>query len=93
MNRLASLLLALLLPACATGGTSPKQVASLQTGMTLQQVNSLLGKPYHVSNQGALIIYDYVFNQGQPTASSYYVIIGRDGLVRSFGPNSSRGPE
>ncbi|HEY3898552.1 MAG TPA: outer membrane protein assembly factor BamE [Chthoniobacter sp.] len=93
MNRLASLFLALLLTACATGGTGPRQVAHLQVGMTLQQVNSLLGKPFHVTNQGALTVYDYVFNQGQPTASSYYVIIGRDGLVRSFGPNSDRGPE
>jgi outer membrane protein assembly factor BamE (lipoprotein component of BamABCDE complex) len=93
MKRFASLLLALLLTACATGGPSPKQVARLQDGMTLQQVNSLLGKPYRVTNQGALTTYDYVFNQGQPTACSYYVIIGRDGLVRSFGPNSGRGPD
>ena len=93
MKRSAPLLLALLLTACATGGTSPRQVARLQTGMTLQQVNSLLGKPYRETNQGALAVYDYVFNPGQPTASSYYVIIGRDGLVRSFGQNSGRGPE
>jgi outer membrane protein assembly factor BamE (lipoprotein component of BamABCDE complex) len=93
MNRFASLFLALLLAACATGGTSPRQVAQLQVGMTLQQVNSLLGKPYHVTNQGALNVYDYVFNQGQPTACSYYVVVGRDGLVRSFGQNSGRGPE
>ena len=92
MNRITSLLFALLLTACATGGTSPKQVARLQDGMTLQQVNSLLGKPYHVASTGAFTTYDYVFNQGQPTACSYYVIIGRDGLVRSFGQNSSRGP-
>jgi outer membrane protein assembly factor BamE (lipoprotein component of BamABCDE complex) len=93
MNRFAPLFLALVLSACATSATSPKQVARLQDGMTLQQVNALLGKPYHVRNEGALTTYDYVFNQGQPTASSYYVIIGRDGLVRSFGPNSGRGPE
>jgi len=87
MNRFALLFLAILLAGCATGGSVPERVANLHQGMTLAQVNALLGKPHNVTHQGALTVYDYVFNQGQPTATSYYVIVGEDGTVRSYGPN------
>ena len=92
MNRLA-LLLALLLVGCASNDSVPRRVALLHVGMTLQEVNDLLGKPRSVSNTGALRVYEYAFTQpaalhnDSPPTMSYYVIVGRDGRVRSFGPN------
>jgi len=94
MNRLAPLL-ALLLLGCTSMSSAPQRIALLHVGMTQQEVTDLLGKPRTTSNMGALIVYDYLFSQSQPTAfhasepptMSYYVIIGRDGRVRSFGPN------
>jgi len=92
MNRLA-FLLALLMFGCATDETVPRRVALLHEGMTQKEVNDLLGKPRSVNNMGALVVYEYVFSQpaalheGSPPTMSYYVIVGRDGRVRSFGPN------
>ena len=94
MHRLA-ILLALLLFGCASHSSIPQRIALLHIGMTQQEVIDLLGKPRTTSNMGALIVYDYFFTQGQPTVlhssepptMSYYVIIGRDGRVRSYGPN------
>jgi outer membrane protein assembly factor BamE (lipoprotein component of BamABCDE complex) len=69
------------------------RIAELHVGMTQQEVTDLLGKPQKVTNNGALTTYDYVFNQpvalhsSDPPTMSYWVIIGRDGRVRSFGQN------
>ena len=88
-----SLLLALLLFGCAS---SPQhRYSQLQVGMTRQQVVALLGRPKTSISNGALITMEYDFAQQQPSAmyagqpgrSSYYVIIGRDERVRSYGPN------
>jgi outer membrane protein assembly factor BamE (lipoprotein component of BamABCDE complex) len=92
MNRLA-VLLALLLLGCATDPSLLHRIAQLHEGMTQQEVYDLLGKPRTVNNLGALFVNEYYFTQpvalhenARPTMS-YYVIIGRDGRVRSFGPN------
>jgi outer membrane protein assembly factor BamE (lipoprotein component of BamABCDE complex) len=86
-------LLALFIDGCAT---SPQErYSQLQSGMTKQQVIALLGQPKSSTSSGALITMEYDFAQqkpgvvhaGQPARSSYYVIIGRDERVRSFGPN------
>jgi outer membrane protein assembly factor BamE (lipoprotein component of BamABCDE complex) len=90
-----SILLAILLPACTSMESAPRRIAELHVGMTEQELTSLLGKPRTVTNQGALSVYEYLFTQPQPAAfhadqppsTSYYVIVGRDGRVRSFGPN------
>jgi len=85
MNRLAPLL-ALLLFGCTSLSSVPHRIALLHVNMTQQEVTDLLGKPRSTNNLGALIVYDYYFTDSQPP-TSYYVIIGRDGRVRSFGPN------
>ena len=79
-------LLGTLLSSCTNTDTAPHRFAELEVGMTLQQLTSLLGKPRTINNQGALAVYEYVFTQPPPTVS-YYVVVGRDGRVRSFGPN------
>jgi len=93
MNRFA-ILLAVLLFGCADSSSVYRRIASLHEGMTQQELISLLGKPHAINHQGALTTYEYVFNQ--PTAAttanerpinSYYVIVGQDGRVRSYGPN------
>jgi len=94
MHRLAPLL-ALLLFACASARPVQHRIAELHVGMTQQELTNLLGKPRTISNMGALLVYDYVFTQEQPSVLhqsepptlSYYVILGRDGRVRSYGPN------
>jgi outer membrane protein assembly factor BamE (lipoprotein component of BamABCDE complex) len=94
MNRLAPLL-ALLLFACANTSSIPHRIALLHVGMTQQEVTDLLGKPRTINNMGALFVYDYLFTESGPAAlhpsepptMAYYVIIGRDGRVLSFGPN------
>jgi outer membrane protein assembly factor BamE (lipoprotein component of BamABCDE complex) len=92
MNRLA-LLLALFLFGCASDSAVLHRIALLHEGMTQQEVYDLLGKPRTVNNLGALFVNEYVFTQpvalhdNAPPTMSYYVIIGRDGRVRSFGPN------
>ena len=62
--------------------------------MTEQEVIALLGKPRTVNHQGALSTYEYVFSQATAATNvnerpinSYYVIIGADGKVRSYGSN------
>jgi len=86
-------LLALLILGCAT---SPQnRYSRLEAGMTRQQVVALLGEPRSSTSNGALTILEFDFAQQQPAVqhaeqpgrSSYYVIIGRDERVRSFGPN------
>jgi len=79
-------LLALLLFGCASMSSVPRRIALLHVNMTQQEVTDLLGKPRSTNNLGALTVYDYYFADSQPPMS-YYVIIGRDGRVRSFGPN------
>jgi hypothetical protein len=94
MNRLA-LLFALLLFGCATPSSIQQRVARLHVNMTVDELTDLLGKPTATSNNGALIIYEYRFSPDHPLAlqenspptTSYYVIVGRDNRVRSFGPN------
>ncbi len=86
-------LLAILLVGCAN--SLQHRYSRLETGMTRQQVIALLGEPRSSTSNGALITMEYDFAQeqpavlhaGQPGRSSYYVIIGRDERVRSFGPN------
>jgi hypothetical protein len=92
MNRLA-LLAAILLLGCANNNAVSHRIALLHVGMTQEEVNDLLGKPRSVNNMGALMVNEYTFTQpvalhnGSPPTMSYYVIVGRDGRVRSFGPN------
>ncbi|MDR3406337.1 MAG: outer membrane protein assembly factor BamE [Chthoniobacter sp.] len=76
----------MLLLGCTSMSSVPKRIALLHVNMTQQEVTDLLGKPRTISNMGALLVYDYYFADSQPPMS-YYVIIGRDGRVRSFGPN------
>jgi outer membrane protein assembly factor BamE (lipoprotein component of BamABCDE complex) len=97
MNRcILLLLLAVSISGCTNMESVPHRIALLHVGMTQQEVTDLLGKPHAIANQGALLVYDYVFTQphpamlnaSEPPVTSYYVIIGRqDGRVRSFGPN------
>ena len=92
MRRLLAMC-ALLLVGCAT---SPQhRYSQLEVGMTKQQVFALLGPPRSSTSNGALITMEYdlaqqrpaAFHPGQPPVSRYYIIIGRDDLIRSFGPN------
>ena len=95
MNRLAPLFFALLLLGCTTQSSLQQRIARMHVGMTLDEVTDLLGQPTSTSNMGALIVYDYRFSPEHPIAlhensrptTSYYVIVGRDNRVRSFGPN------
>jgi outer membrane protein assembly factor BamE (lipoprotein component of BamABCDE complex) len=92
MNRLLSLL-AVVLMGCATPSSVPRRIAQLHIGMTEREVTNLLGQPRTTSNMGALVVYDYFFTEpialhaSDPPTMSYYVIVGKDGRVRSFGPN------
>jgi len=93
MHRFFLLLFVIVLTGCDTPKAGYQRVAQLHVGMTLSEVNSLLGQPRRSTSQGALTVYDYAVPQtgkvradGTPGAS-YYVIVGRDGLVRSFGSN------
>ncbi len=94
MHRLTPLF-ALLLFACASTAPIQHRLAELHIGMTEQEVINLLGKPRTINNMGALFVYDYVFapdtpaalHPNEPPTMAYYVIIGKDGRVRSFGPN------
>lgn len=86
MNRFL-IVLAVLIMGCASDNTGARRFASLREGMTKQELVSLLGQPRTVSHQGALSVYEYGFTQGAPGGSSYYVIVGEDGRVRSFGRN------
>ena len=94
MSRLA-ILLAFLLFGCTTQSSIQQRVARLHVNMTVDEVVDLLGKPTATSNNGALVIYEYRFSPDHPLAlhenspptTSYYVIVGRDNRVRSFGPN------
>jgi hypothetical protein len=92
MKHLAPLF-ALILFGCTSTYSLPHRIALLHINMTEQEVIDLLGKPRSISSTGALTIYDYYFtqpvalhNDSAPTLS-YYVIIGRDHRVRSYGPN------
>lgn len=95
MSRLALLLIALLLFGCTTQSSLQQRVARMHVGMTMDEVTDLLGQPTSSNNNGALIVYDYRFSPEHPLAlhensrptTSYYVIVGRDNRVRSFGPN------
>jgi outer membrane protein assembly factor BamE (lipoprotein component of BamABCDE complex) len=87
MNRFL-VLLAVILLGCAGNSSTNQRIASLHEGMTRQELISLLGNPRTVTNQGALSVYDYAFPASQSApATSYYVIVGKDDRVRSFGPN------
>ena len=92
----SALLAALAIFAAGCAITSPQERWShLEVGMTRQQVVALLGEPLSSTSNGAFITLEYNFSQQQPTVvhstqpshSSYYVMIGRDERVRSFGRN------
>jgi outer membrane protein assembly factor BamE (lipoprotein component of BamABCDE complex) len=94
--RLSALLaiLAIFIAGCAI--TSPQERWShMEVGMTRQQVIALLGEPLSSTPNGAIITMEYDFSQQQPAVmhstqpsrSSYYVMIGHDERVRSFGRN------
>ena len=84
MNRFLALL-AIVLIGCATNSLD-QRMASVREGMTQSELTDLLGKPRTITKQGALRTFDYVFTD-HGTITSYYVIVGQDGLVRSFGHN------
>ncbi len=78
-------LLALFIASCAT--SHEVRYSHLEWGMTRQQVVALLGEPRSTTSNGALITMEYNYPEQQPGRKSFYVIIGRDERVRSFGPN------
>jgi outer membrane protein assembly factor BamE (lipoprotein component of BamABCDE complex) len=88
-------LLAALLAGCAASNTDYQRVAQLHVGMTTQEVTALLGQPRSITSQGALVVYDYPLRHtaastrrtSETSGPSYYVIVGRDGRVQSYGPN------
>lgn len=94
MHRLAPLV-ALLLLGCVTQSTIQQRIARMHVGMTMDEVTDLIGNPTATSNMGALIVYEYRFSpehplalhENSPPTTSYYVIVGRDGRVRSYGAN------
>lgn len=91
-NKLLAIL-SLLLTACTT--PTQHKMALVHEGMTRQELVNLLGPPTSSTSQGALSVLIYDFAQRSPAAlhprelpkTSYYVIVGREGEVRSFGPN------
>jgi hypothetical protein len=85
MKKLA-LLLAVLLVGCASDSSLTRRMANVREGMTTQELFAVVGKPQRTTNQGALRTYEYVFNDTKPP-TSYYVIVGEDGRVRSYGQN------
>lgn len=60
--------------------------------MSRAQVIALLGKPQTVVHNGSLEVlnFDLAHRDGssaQPVGGQYYVILGRDRRVQSFGPS------
>jgi outer membrane protein assembly factor BamE (lipoprotein component of BamABCDE complex) len=84
MNRFLAFL-AVILMGCATGSLT-QRMAQVREGMSEGELTELLGKPKAITNQGALRTFDYTFTEGGAT-TSYYVIVGQDGIVRSSGRN------
>ena len=98
MNRILLILASvtcstILLTSCAS---SPQvRWSQVEVGMTKQQVVALLGQPKTTTSNGAFVTMEYDFSQQQPAVvhpnqpghSTYYVMIGRDDRVRSFGAN------
>ncbi len=84
------LLATTLLAACAT---DQQRAAQVEVGMTRRQVTGLLGEPLRARHQGAFTVLEFALPQdqtaltesGQPIRSNYYVIVGQDDRVRSFG--------
>lgn len=72
--------------------TPEHRAARLHTGMSRDEVISLLGQPISVVHNGSLEVMN--FDLTRPDSSAYgtvrpryYVILGRDRRVESFGPN------
>jgi hypothetical protein len=72
MNRFLAFL-AVILMGCATGSLT-QRMAQVREGMSEGELTELLGT------------FDYTFTEGGAT-TSYYVIVGQDGIVRSSGRN------
>ncbi len=90
MKFLPPILALTLLASCAT---NQERAAQLEVGMTRRQVTGLLGEPLRIRHQGAFTVLEFALPQdqtaltdsGQPIRSNYYVIVGTDDRVRSFG--------
>ena len=88
MKAVVALFAVLLIAGCAT--KVQERYSHLETGMTRQRLDELLGPPKRSTNYGALTTLEYDFTNdypNRPGRTSYYVVVGRDGRVRSFGLN------
>ena len=86
---LAAALFTILVTGCQT---PEHRAARLHTGMSRDEVISLLGQPRSAIHNGSLEVMNFDLTQpaigGQRSVSNrYYVIFGRDRRVESFGPN------
>ena len=88
-----SILIAALFTILVTGCQTPEhRAARLHTGMSRDEVTSLLGQPNATVHNGSLEVMNFDLTQpdngGQRSVGNrYYVIFGRDRRVESFGPN------
>lgn len=88
-----TILIAALVTILVTGCQTPEhRAARLHTGMSRDEVISLLGPPISAVHNGSLEVMNFDLTQpdasGQRSVSNrYYVIFGRDRRVESFGPN------
>jgi outer membrane protein assembly factor BamE (lipoprotein component of BamABCDE complex) len=86
-------LLGLLIVSCAAP-SAQERYAQLRRGMTRHDVVQLLGEPHSTSASEKYITLEYDFTEEPDAAhpvpqalSPYYIIIGKDDRVRSFGTN------
>ena len=88
-----AILISALVTILVTGCQTPEhRAARLHTGMSRDEVISLLGPPISTAHNGSLEVMNFDLTQpdigGQRgVGHRYYVIFGRDRRVESFGPN------
>ena len=90
-SRLALAFAALMSFTIAGCQTTEHRLARLHTGMTRSEVIDLLGSPKTVAHNGAMEVLDFDLTQRDyrdqwPGGKWYYVILGPDKRVESFGP-------
>ena len=90
-NRFAKLITAVVMILVTGCQTTEHRLARLHTGMTRSEVIDLLGRPKAVAHNGAMEVLDFDltprdYRDQRPGAKWYYVILGPDKRVESFGP-------
>lgn len=88
-----AILIAVLVTILFAGCQTPEhRAARLHTGMSRDEVISLLGPPISATHNGSLEVMNFDLNHldnggERSVRNRYYVIVGPDRRVESFGPN------